>query len=661
MAGGTGRVVKLKLYLEGIEIPIIGIQLQEAISNTPSCYINIGVNKYSQYLLPGTLGQVFYYIDNVPKLIFEGELLTITLARNSGSKFITLGFVGLTNAFDHAWVQSQDVTIESYNTANFLSVSKYNYNGLNRSNGEEDEDMSQPGDDIPQDWSKNEEPITMYNPSIAISSLLGNINAWIATYNWEDAVNPAEDLILKIFDEALTINSYLKILNKTLRLRDRIYVFPNSSIVKFLQSQLSNTIFSGGSASTPDTMSIKQIFSIVCDYIGYDWVELPAPCLVGGKPKSIIFKPKLDYTTPISCNMIYPSQVADMKYNIDFNKQPTRLFVVSPPLGVRLAGAQGLYGFNTTVAPSVAIKVYKGKYASDFTQEEAYKGIYPIVEQQPNYLEQIYAEQISSGTSNVSETVRLVGGVGSIYGEAIQDIVDRRFFELRSKSKTMSVTCAYNPYRMIGFPGAVLDWDLPHVVGTVVSISTSISAEGTATQSLEFANTIAITETYPDFAVEEAVTFPKYLSDIYQNSKVGFEYQKLVNSKVAKKGNGHASAILYYPATSSDGADNRAANETYRNYILRIALKYARIKYDNSGMDQTDYVFNHTHRELINETAYWEFLNLTNTDLSNNIRSVLALKEEEIDTRVSLGYPFVKERQTRVKKILPIGSAEYVP
>jgi hypothetical protein len=684
---GTAKKIKLKMYIEGIEIPLLSAHIQEGVMATPSCTVNIGVNKYAHFLLPGSLMQLFYNIDGRDVLIFEGELATLHAQKTASSKSTSLQFVGLTNMLEHAWIHQQEFSVESYTTKPFfMSVSKYSpYGG--KAKGEPAGFFNPPQSAASAPEPENAEPgeaTILLHPETKIKTLLQVVVDTISAAQDAFKKNPIQTLIDVIMAEASNLNPYFALQNKNLYISERIYVFENAKALQLLQGQNSIEHFFGAIKALPKVISIKQLIGIICDYLGYDWVELAAPCFVGGKPKSIIIKPKTDFMLPILTNTVYPNQYTNFRFTRNYLKEPSRLAVTSPPFLFKAdtASGKGLTGFFISVVPSAEIVRTDGVIRHNLTQEEKYKGIYPAMEPQPNFLEQSYLEvgrNVDSWLARVSGThqaepapfyrvtptakMDLLASTaarvtGTDYQVDMLRIAERRFFEIRANAKSANFATSYSPYHMVGFPGALLDIDIPHTIGTFVSISSTLSADGNATQTIELAAPRQYIDEDVDIGLEEPPSFPEFYSEVFLPENIGKEYQKLINNPVATKNYDHGSVFMYaYNKINSDpelvSAENKQGKyEGATNYAHRISLKYATKQYQATvNSNKHLYTQYHTKRGLITEAEYWAFLNLANTTNPEDELNARSAPDLTVGTAYThfAGQPFVLERMKRVK------------
>jgi len=689
----TARKIKLKMYIEGIEIPLISATIQEARMSTPSCTVNIGVNKYSQFLLPGSLMQLFYYMDGKDYLIFEGELATIFTERTTGSRSTSLQFIGLTNKLDHAWIHSANVDLEDpISRPFFVNVSNYGVSGNNTSKEDEDDNKSEslftaaqtnqdPDPGKTYEDAKPGQATIVLNNQTKVNNILSVISTRLQTLSQED--NPLQSLIDSILLEAKNINPHFALQDKTLKISDRIYVFNNAKAIDLITNQNSFAFLSNSINMSPKVITIKGLLTTICNYLGYDWVELPAPCLVGGVPKSIIIKPSTTYLMPILCNVVYPNQALNYRYTRNFLSEPTRLSVNSPHLIFKLKeGVTALDGVFKAIVPATAVLKHNKELVLGFTKEEKYKGLYPLTLPAPPHLEWIYASVNNASDSEraEAEVEEVKAGSNSLFTEATitdenkvieetpyqQDMMrsaNRQFFETRSNARTAAFTTNYSPYRMVGFPGAILDSDGLYTVGNFVSINSSFSAAGSATQSFQVASPRLYLDDCLDFEVDTPPTFPEFYSSSYNAENIGALYQHLIQNKVASNFGGQASLYLY--AINKINLEDKAENENKIAFQHRFSLNSALNLY-NSSKNEHKYLYakHHNYRELVDEASYWEFLGVGNKNNlfsdENKYRAADISVTQATDTEYEehAGKPFVEERQSRVNVVKVRGIAQ---
>ncbi len=484
--------VKLELYLEGIQVPIISAQIQEGLRTTPSCTVNIGANRNIAGIVMGTIGHLYYHINGIPYLIFEGFVSGIDIAKTSTSKVVNLFMVGLTGVFDQAWSQKIDFTMESVVSQDFyVNMSAY----LTKTPVESDESKSK---GVEQSKFK-----AIATDTDVIGGVTGLIQGWLAPSLAPEELDPnttidINQLFEKIFEYFKSLNPYFRRIYNTQRFGDRIYVASNEQAIPMIKAVNFITFINSQRAQMPQTMNLRQFLDVVCNYISYDWIELPAPIVAGASVYSIIIKPQLQYTTPISVNIFYPNQVLDLRYSDSSFKKPTRFMMRSTPL---IFGGGSPISLSAIVPKSQIVPGDGITYTHELTVEEKERGIVPVEEGSPKFLDQAYLDNLLDKKAISGDEVDTWKNSTTVespfkppefdteddsndYNNRLIAIANRRFFELRSQSSNVSVIASYSPYRLVGFPCVLLDTDLPNIGGLVAGINSVIAADGSATQTL---------------------------------------------------------------------------------------------------------------------------------------------------------------------------------
>ena len=118
--------VKVKLYLEGLQISFLNITINEQAGATaPSATVQVPATSEALNLLPRTQAHVFYKIDDKYFLIYEGELESVSYNQSAFSRNVTLNLVGVFNYFSQALRGMGAEGVEGDFTNN--TVLHYNY------------------------------------------------------------------------------------------------------------------------------------------------------------------------------------------------------------------------------------------------------------------------------------------------------------------------------------------------------------------------------------------------------------------------------------------------------------------------------------------------------------------------------------------------------
>ncbi len=596
------------MSLEGIpNIPIASVQIQEGLNTTPSCTVTLALNKFAATLIPGTIGHIYYKEKDKWVLIFEGEFAGINISKSTTAKTIGLFFVGLTNVWDHAWIQEIEFSISSTITGNY-----YVNMGIIKSNGEEGQ------------ADENLKKLQPLSPAATpIASVIMLLDGWVKE-NKASVSFTTTNLFTQLFSYIKAYNEYFARIDTTQRLHDRIYVIENRETRNLIEN-IAFTQFLSGETDTPNIMSAKQLVGLVCSYIGYDWVELPTPVVINGELKSIIIKPRLAFAAPIMCNAVFPTQIMDLRYDHNALKKPTRFSTKSKPI---LLGGElsTLIGF----APKAELVVSGGVLQRFHTSEEKLRGIYPAQEDGLQYLDQIFLDSYEAKEEEdhviaapVEHKPVTLSDTGKEYDSLLRRMTDKRYFELRSAATNATVMTEYTPHRLLGFPGVFLESDLPSLVGVVAGLASVITAEGSATQNISLAFCV------PYVLVDDA-ELQKKLSKEFEEHPMMPEYYESGVFKIQSINDqylpfGSKSIYEVLPnEKKSDSFSNRDAMVASLKHAIKLTDPYEQIERNLYTNDVSKFIGSGViNTSILNANKAWPYIRKRQeivTYLKNSLR-----------------------------------------
>jgi len=181
---------------------------------------------------------------------------------------------------------------------------------------------------------------------------------------------------------------------------------------------------------------------------------------------------------------------------------------------------------------------------------------------------------------------------------------EKQFFDQRYASRTCNITTEYSPDRLIGFPALVMDKILPAVYGTISSINTSISADGTNRQDITISSpkllTIPIGDTPESYEVlvNTIPQFPKVFDNASYGTKVigkGF-YNKIMG--LDNGVDGSSSSIL---------TDDEKEEVTEITSVLLLTIKRLSrmLESESAAKKELD---PKRRRRLVTEEEFWTFI-----------------------------------------------------
>ena len=224
--------------------------------------------------------------------------------------------------------------------------------------------------------------------------------------------------------------------------------------------------------------------------------------------------------------------------------------------------------------------------------------------------------------------------------------------------RSFSVHTTYTPHRLVGFPGMVLDKELPTIIGKIVTINSTLDANGVGTSTIEFQapraykeydfsnNANPWTDGTFDENVDEWPGTPFWMDNTFNADIIGETLKPLVNPESTDKVtiDFHGGDFTFDESNISKSNINIVAKS-----ISNLKKKY------NIYQEKHPFIEKETRRSLMEESAFWSFL-LGNGKTAPNYFADDDYKSYKTDLSYEprsrqLTYttqPFVKERRDKV-------------
>ncbi len=545
--------VELKLYLEGVPVNFISINIQENLGSAPIAVINLPPKAEFSRLMPKTLGHVFYKM-KPPQvetedyyLIFEGELSTINFGRSQSGAGCQLTFVGLTNNWKNTYKGIVDFSLDSLQMGHFLLIGasaeasqskKYKLN------------------------QKDLKPDKKDTANFLISTFPGtNITARlqqsVEKFTKEDQENALDKSFKSIVNDLSTSNPYYGMIHDVLKIVRRMYAFNNTKALATLRGEVVSEVIMRSIEHMSNTVDGSQIIASLLNKIEYEYMEPAAPTKdENGNPRSIMFTPQTMFFMPLRCNTIFPDQILQSGYSHDYSNEITRLVTSTPPVSIASSKAASAFTMRPKfVAPQRDF--FETTYDEDklpavgMMWEEKLRGINPTLHTY-NSAQLAYASfwntyNETNDKGNITDEAAAYRTFfdhfrSSQLGNYILAINMWQYYKKKYSVRTFSVVTTYTPNRLIGFPGLVVDKELPAVVGKIVSINSNLDANGNGTSAIRFSTPRSYKE--HDFStnedpwttgvfdemVDEWPGTPFWIDDTYTPTNIGHTLKPAVKS-----------------------------------------------------------------------------------------------------------------------------------
>ena len=491
--------VNSKVFLEGVQIDFNSISISEQKGKPPVANINFPSSSAVISILPKTICHIYWLDDNLDnststfsegtgnngtyRLIFQGELAGYGMNFASSKREISLSFTGFTQNWMNYPVLPIDVTIPNLMQQATMVV---NYPDANNADNAA--------------WAQFKFTGTLLSPLNEVSNSLR-----------KNTLSQSMASIIKAFTAP---GVYLRKIHAAFGITSQIFTYDSDTIKQTIQSLATVQMIQGQADSVDGTASVAEVLFKLIDSFGYEFVELAAPAMNGGI-RRIFIKPKTDLFPPLLCNTVFDDEISNLNFQRNIDQEPTRL--ISQTVPSYLAGSDGLSAvIMAAVVPNDVIvggAIGKGLNVLGLSQEEQCRGMIVSHKDDTSGIENAYFLTAAAGALEkevdkwnamdevakaavlpdlVQKYNAMVTGTSSQASNKLHsyhiNMATVAWLDQRHSARSAILTTPYNPYRAIGFPGLILTNYFATLVGTVDSIESFISADGTANQTLTFSH-----------------------------------------------------------------------------------------------------------------------------------------------------------------------------
>jgi hypothetical protein len=510
------KKINLKLYLEGIEIPIQQIQIIEQAGMSAQSIIQVPLNDTALDIEPRTTVHVFYkdtFTNNNWLLIFEGEVAGTNIFKSTNSRAISLTCTSLINHWEYA-IKSGS-SLNNNGDSGFLT-SRVN---LTFSNLEENEknipnelrkareiikeveklNFDNKNFTIPstannnlEDKNEKENNDTLIEQTINLVNELpsaGGLNAIFQKAISDNANDLGLTTILKsIIDEFSKSNIGYTVPHIVYKITTRIKAFYNERLNVLLKGTLGSKFMEGQFDNISSQSSLIVTIMKILNLLNYKLISSSAPTYneETGSPQSFVFLPTPTTFAPIACNIIFKDEVSDLQYSRNYLNEITRLAGNSYPTNETIYGKVDNY--LQSLVPIVIAPTRYLTYNTNgipeliLTKEERMRGVYG------NFIQNDFAFLIASIDKETLKTLENENEetVKKFTQEYSGRYLDSEYQNKKLSTRTFSITTTYSPYRLCGMPGIFIDDKLPNVMGLLYNITSIIDANGSSQSQISF-------------------------------------------------------------------------------------------------------------------------------------------------------------------------------
>ncbi len=617
--------IELKLYLEGVPVNFVSINIQERVGSAPIAVINIPPKAEFSRLMPKTLAHVFYKMkppqveEEDYYLIFEGELTTVNFGRSQSGAGCQLTFVGLTNNWKNTYKGIVDFSMDSFMMGHFLLIGasaeasqsdKYKIHG-------EDPDAKDHANFL----------ISKFPGTNITARLQQSVEIFTKDDLGEEPAKALDRAVKSLINNLSSSNPYYGMIHDVLKIPERMYTLNNTQALATLRGETVGEIITRSIEQLSSVVDGSQILATLLNNLEYLYTEPSAPTKdENSHPRSMMFVPQTMFFMPLRCNTIFPDQILQSGYTHDYSNEITRLVTSTPPISLASSKSASAFTMQSKfIAPQRDFfeMDYEGqKYpATGMMREEMLRGINPFMHTY-NKAQLAYSSFWSTyikknDKGNITNDEEAYNAFfehfrTSQLGTYVQAINMWQYLKKKYSARTFSVISPYTPHRLVGFPGLVLDKELPAVVGKIISINSSLDATGQGTSSIEFSSPRSYKEY--DFStnvdpwgaegifdemVDEWPGTPFWMDKTFNADEIGDTLKPLVNP-----GSQDKVTVDFHAGDLPEDESN--ISHTNVNVIAKSVYNLKK-KY-NVYQEKHPFIEKETRRSLMTEGDFWSFL-----------------------------------------------------
>lgn len=295
MAGGKGELLHVRLFLEGIEVPVISATISAHLGSTSAAQIEIVPTDRALYFAPRTMVHLFYLDYNlaehtpattvdstgnvVPadkddfyKLLWMGELFSISYNKSGfGSRGVVLQCNDFSNQWDTNWLYTLRFKAADMGSQYVQDQSNF----MNSLNNIFDDIQSTPAQVI-ADLVANRQ--ATLHPALAdTGSVVGGLLAVL-------------ECVGGVHGYYYGINDFATIQERRVRLMEQMGADGGETAAALFSQQATLDFLTNKLQDAGQVVSFRQLLGIICSYIYYDIAPQPTGYYIPGTRA----KPRLD-------------------------------------------------------------------------------------------------------------------------------------------------------------------------------------------------------------------------------------------------------------------------------------------------------------------------------------------------------------------------------
>lgn len=442
---------KFKFFLQGIEIPFLGAEIQ--FSAQSYFHVEIPPVNEANDIQPGSYGIIAFKKlggDSVWHLLCEGIYMGPYYSKQGSNRSLRLKFR------DVQWFPENTPLFSVFEQGE----SAWKDFGLRM--------QAFAGDVRSVDTGHPEDGVVIMQNYANISSQFAFLSA-LKNEDGTNAKNPLDRMFQGLFQRLEQGNKFISEHSKALRVDSkRMKSIENDKMSTVYSIAMLEKSFQGLLYQSQSLTSVMDITLMLMQMVHYD--IMPIPCMSSDADSALrtyVVKPNMSLLTPPACNVIFPDETINFGFNVDYSIRPTRLWFRG-----ELRSQGDTYGYFAPEQIGREIESLAsggGEHKWVLTDEELMRGVVPQIMRLPF----AYTVAIVDGSADLDE-----------WNDYQSRFVNYNYYEMKYRSTPMSLTSTFKPDLLPGFPVLVLDRIMP-MIGYCINVGHTIDvASGSAYTSV---------------------------------------------------------------------------------------------------------------------------------------------------------------------------------
>lgn len=333
----TGRRIGLKLFLEGIEVPVSGASVTFAVGQASIAYINVVPHGTINNIKPRTRVDLFALdpISNDYALLFSGEVFGFSGGKSSSSRKFQLNCIDFTSYWDNALT--------------------YFFNP-EQSLGKGGDVLAGGGQFMETAKVEKESggaQVTAYSHSTS-SFYVRVMQKAVEEAKSKGLTPDLVDTITAIVKEITGVNDFFLSAENRIKINDYLVSASSGSVNLLLEDQQGIDWFNGVAGRYNGYTTLRTVIQDLLGMLFHDFTPMPFSSIVdkagvrrsavAGKSKTIasyVIKPHMYMLPPPMCNIFFPEEYSMSDFSRNFFQEPTRL-VYQPEIPMAMAQGAGI-------------------------------------------------------------------------------------------------------------------------------------------------------------------------------------------------------------------------------------------------------------------------------------------------------------------------------